>query len=472
MHTIHEKKTKIVATIGPASRNEATLTAMAKAGLNIVRMNMSHGSHEDHAETIALVKSIEKKTGKSIAILLDLSGPKIRLGKVNDGVVVKNGQNYTLTTKAYTGDETKSYINYAKLPQEIHHGDTVKIDDGKITMIVTKIRKDEIDCKVTVGGKLSSNKGVNLPDSVLSISSLTAKDLKDLDFGLKHKVDFVAFSFAQGPEDIIRLRKILNKKKSTAKIIVKVETTPAVATFDAILAVTDAVMVARGDMAVELGVDRVPLIQKSIIKKCNQVGKPVITATQMLDSMEKSPTPTRAEVSDIANAILDGTDAIMLSGESAAGMYPVEAVTTMNMIALRTEPLAHNTNLEFLNTSLDVVDTMTISAVRIANNVNADLIVSLTETGFTAQMIARFKPHMTVLAITPHVHTFRQLKLLYGCMPVHAKLDGDVDALTKQIQKLVRERKLVKKGGKIVVTMGSPSHIPGTTNTIFIAEAI
>ncbi len=471
MHTIHEKKTKIVATIGPASRNEKTLEGMIKAGLNVVRMNMSHGSHEEHGETVALITKLEKKLGKSIALLQDLSGPKIRLGKVEEGTVVKNGQKYILTTTAITGNAERAYINYSKLPKEISVGDAIKIDDGRVSLKAVSVHKNEITCKVIVGGKLSSHKGVNLPDTKLSISSLTPKDIKDLEFGLKHNVDFVAFSFAQTSNDIIKLKKILAQKKSTAKVIVKIETTQAVENLDAILDVTDGAMVARGDMAVEVGVDKVPLIQKEIIKKCNRLGKPVITATQMLDSMEKSATPTRAEVSDIANAILDGTDAIMLSGESATGMYPVEAVETMTKIALQTEPHAHNTNLEFLKTSLDIVDTVTVSAVRIANNVGAELIVSLTETGFTAQMMARFKPHMPVIAITPHEHTFRQLKLLYGCMPILAKVEGDLNALTKHIQKFVRERKLVKKGGKIVVTMGSPCHIAGSTNTVFVIVA-
>jgi pyruvate kinase len=471
MHTIHEKKTKIVATIGPASRNEKTLEAMIKAGLNVVRMNMSHGSHEEHGETVAIITKLEKKLGKSIALLQDLSGPKIRLGKVEEGTMVKNGQKYVLTTTAITGNAERAYINYSKLPKEISVGDTIKIDDGRITLKTLSVHKNEITCKVIVGGKLSSHKGVNLPDTKLSISSLTAKDIKDLEFGLKHNVDFVAFSFAQTSNDIVKLKKILAQKKSTAKVIVKIETTQAVTNLDAILDVTDGAMVARGDMAVEVGVDKVPLIQKEIIKKCNRLGKPVITATQMLDSMEKSATPTRAEVSDIANAILDGTDAIMLSGESATGMYPIEAVETMTKIALQTEPYAHNTNLEFLKTSLDIVDTVTVSAVRIANNVGAELIVSLTETGFTAQMMARFKPHMPVIAITPHEHTFRQLKLLYGCMPILAKVEGDLNELTQHIQKFVKERKLIKKGGKIVVTMGSPCHIPGSTNTVFVIVA-
>ena len=444
---------------------------MIMAGLNVVRMNMSHGSHEEHAETLSIIAKLEKKLGKSIAILQDLSGPKIRLGKVEEGTSISKGQKYILTTNLVIGNRERAYINYTKLPKEIAVVDVIKSDDGRITVRTLPVHKNEITCKVIIGGKLSSHKGVNLPDTKLSISSLTAKDLRDLEFGLHHKVDFVALSFVQTSKDVMRLKKILAQKKSTAKVIVKIETTQAVENLDDILAVTDGAMVARGDMAVEVGVDKVPLIQKEIIRKCNRLGKPVITATQMLDSMEKSATPTRAEVSDIANAILDGTDAIMLSGESATGLYPVEAVATMTKIARQTEPHAHNTNLEFLKTSLDVVDTVTVSAVRIANNVGADLIVTLTETGFTAQMMTRFKSHLPLLAITPHVHTYRQLKLLYGCMPVLAKVEGDLNRLTKFIQTFVQENKLVKKGGKIVVTMGSPCHIPGSTNTVFVIVA-
>lgn len=312
---------------------------------------------------------------------------------------------------------------------------------------------------------------MNLPDTLLSISSLTAKDKKDVLFGIHHDVDFIALSFVQTAKDVKDLKRILDKYKSKAKIIAKIETTPAVKNIDEILTIADGAMVARGDMAVEVGVEKVPLIQKMIIEKCNRLGKPVITATQMLDSMEKSPVPTRAEVSDIANAILDGTDAIMLSGETTIGKYPVESVATMSAIARRTEPHSTNTNLNYFGESKDIVDTMSTSVVRIANNVRARLIITLTKSGLTPHMVARFKPHHGIIAITPKRRTFNQLQLLYGCKPILSNMSGSIDHLTKEIQKLVKKNKWAEQGEHIVVTAGSKFGTPGSTNTIFVIEA-
>ena len=369
------------------------------------------------------------------------------------------------------GDQHLAYVNYKKLPKEIKKSSLVKIDDGKLSLKVVKISGNNIHCEVLIGGSVKSNKGVNLPGAKLSISSLTNKDRKDVLFGIKHEVDFIALSFVQTASDIKDLQKILDKHFSRAKIIAKIETTAAVENLDEILDAADGAMVARGDMAVEVGVEHVPLIQKEIIRKCNRLGKPVITATQMLDSMEQSPTPTRAEVSDVANAILDGSDAIMLSSESAIGLYPVESIKTMTAIALRTEPHAKNTNLNYLGDSLDIVDTMSVSVVRIANNVRARLIVTLTESGLTAGMIARFRPHHTIIAITPHKKTFNQLQLLYGCTPALSTMKGGIKELTKSIQKIIKKNAWAKTGEKVVVTMGSRFDTPGSTNTIFVIEA-
>jgi len=471
MKLIQNKKTKIVATIGPASRDKKVLTEMIHAGLNVVRMNFSHGTHADHADTIAIVKTAEKSAKKPIAILQDLSGPKIRVGNVEENSMLIKNKTFILTTNKCVGTSKRAYINYKKLPAEISVGAVVKIDDGKKELVVTKISGNDIHCQVIVGGPLSSNKGVNLPNTDLSISSLTTKDKKDVLFGIEHDVDFIALSFVQTAKDIKDLKKILDKAGSQAKIIAKIETTPAVKNIDEILAISDGAMVARGDMAVEVGVEKVPLIQKMIIRKCNELGKPVITATQMLDSMEQSPVPTRAEVSDVANAILDGTDAIMLSGESAVGKFPVESILTMSAIARRTEPAYKNTQLDYLDESRNVVDTVSISAVRIANNIRARLIVCLTESGGTAHMIARFRPHHGIVAITPHTRTFNQLQLLYGCKPILSNMSGSIDAVTKGIQKLVKKEQWAEAGEKIVVTAGTPFGEVGSTNTIFVIEA-
>lgn len=471
MKPILQKKTKIVATIGPASRNKKILTEMIQSGLNVIRMNFSHGSHEDHAETLKLVHRAEKSAKMPIAILQDLSGPKIRVGTIAENSELIKGDAFILTTKKCIGDGTRAYINYKKLPKEIKVGAVIKIDDGKKELVVTKISGNDIHTRVIIGGLLSSNKGVNLPNTELSISSLTLKDKRDVLFGIEHDVDFIALSFVQTAKDIKDLKKILDKHKSRAKIIAKIETTPAVKNIDEILAIADGAMVARGDMAVEVGVERVPLIQKMIIKKCNELGKPVITATQMLDSMEQSPVPTRAEVSDVANAILDGTDGIMLSGESAVGKFPIESIQTMAAIAGRTEPASKNTYLDYIDESREVVDTISVSAVRIANNIRARLIVCLTESGATAHMIARFRPHHGIIAITPQEKTFHQLQLLYGCKPVLNNMSGSIDDVSKKIQTLIKKNNWAQAGEKIVVTAGTPFGKIGSTNTVFVIEA-
>lgn len=467
-----QKKTKIVATIGPASRDKRVLEEMVHAGLNVVRMNFSHGTHDDHKDTVKTVRSVCRKTKKPLAILQDLCGPKIRVGSVEDGVILVKGDTFTLTTKTCLGNTKQASVSYKKLPKEVKVGSLIKINDGKMTLQVEKIHGENIHCTVLVGGKLSSRKGVNLPNTTLSISSLTAKDKKDVLFGIEHEVDFVALSFVQTAKDIHDLRKILNKHRSKAMIIAKIETTAALENLDDILEAADGAMVARGDMAVEVGVEHVPLIQKNIINKCNVLGKPVITATQMLDSMEKAPTPTRAEVSDVANAILDGSDAIMLSSESAVGLYPVESIATMTAIAKRTEPHVTNMHLEYMHDSRDIVDTMSISTVRIANNVRARLIITLTESGLTPRMISRFNPHHPIIAITPHTLTYNQLQLSYGCIPILSNMKGDVSKLSSSIQKLVKKYKLAAKDEKIVVTMGSAFGTPGSTNTIFVIKAV
>ena len=473
MKNIQPKKTKIVATIGPASRNKKVLVDMIAAGLNVVRMNFSHGSHQDHADTLQLVRSAEKTAQQPVAILQDLSGPKIRLGEIKEGSVLHEGSSFVLTTKKCVGNQERAFINYRKLPNEISVGHTVKIDDGKKELQVTSIQDKDITCRVIVGGPISSNKGVNLPDTELSISSLTAKDKKDVLFGIENHVDYIALSFVQTAKDIEDLRKILRRHKNTAKIIAKIETTPAIKNIDEILAVADGAMVARGDMAVEVSIQNVPLVQKMIIQKCNKLGKPVITATQMLDSMEHSPVPTRAEVSDVANAILDGTDAIMLSGESAIGKFPVKSIAMMATIAETTEPTNKNVDLTYSpEASKHVADSIAASAVRIANEVRARLIICLTESGATAQRTARFRPHHGIIAITPNKQVFNQLQLIYGCRPVIAKISSNTNKLTQDIQKIVKKNNWAKSQEKIVVTTGTPFGDIGSTNTVFVIEAL
>lgn len=465
------KYTKIIATLGPASAKEDVLKNMFLSGLNVIRMNFSHGDHETHQKNLNLVKKVAKSLGVRVAILQDLSGPKIRIGDFTDGsIVLKNGQEFTLTTKKVSGDEKIVYINYEKLPKEIKVGALVMIFDGKIQLKVKSIQGDEIKCVVVEGGEISNKKGVNIPGANLSIKSLTEKDKKDIEFGIKNKVDFVAFSFVRNQNDVVELRSILEKAKSKSLIISKIETTEAVENFDSILEKTDGVMVARGDLAVEIGAENVPVLQKEIISKCNKAGKPVITATQMLDSMEHSPVPTRAEVSDVANAIFDGTDAIMLSGETATGLYPLESIEVMSRVSLATENVLPKRKFIDIEGSNDVINAVTLSVVRVAEDVNAKAIIALTESGLTAKMINRFRAPFPIFSISPNELACNQLVLSYGVFPVKMICSKNVDTFTKQINKFVLDNNIAKKGDKIVLSAGMPFGKVGSTNTLFVLK--
>ncbi len=463
------KKTKIVATIGPATESEKQLAKLFKTGVNVVRLNFSHNTHEWHQAVLNRARKVSKETGIRIAALQDLSGPKIRIGELPpEGIVLKKGTKLTLTTKKVMGNEKLISVNYAKLPQEVKKGDIIKIEDGKKTLLVEKTSKTEIFTKVIDGGKLTSHKGINLPGVELSISSLTAKDKKDVLFGIKNKVEFIAFSFVQTKKDVLELRRILNKHKSRAHIIAKIETEAAIRNFDDILEAVDGIMIARGDLAIEIGAEKVPLIQKEIIAKCNAVGKPVITATQMLDSMEHSPVPTRAEVSDIANAILDGTDAIMLSGETTVGKYPIEAVEVMTRIAQEVEDKYEQCGMNFVHDTDNVTDVITHASVDISDSLDASL-VTLTHSGFTARMVARFKPKNGFIAISNEEYIANQLIIHYGCTPLTGKLPHDEEGIAKGMKKIAKENK-VKLKKRIVFTKGNPFGKTGSTNALFVAE--
>ncbi len=463
---LERKKTKIVATIGPATESEKQLKALITNGVNVIRLNFSHNTHEWHQKIHNRARRVSKSIGKEIAILQDLSGPKIRIGRLpEEGITLKKGQTFVLTTEQILGDTTRVSINYAKLPQEVKKGMIIKIEDGKKTLQVTKMTKKEIHTKVVDGGFLTSRKGVNIPGAHLSISSLTKKDKKDVLFGIKNKVDYIAFSFVQTKNDVLQLRRILNKHNSKAKIIVKIETAPAVEHFDEILEATDGVMIARGDLAIEVGVEKVPLIQKEIIKKCAAVGKPVITATQMLDSMEHSPVPTRAEVSDVANAIFDGTDALMLSGETSIGKHPIEAVKTMVRIAEQVEPVSDERYI-FTDTK-DVTDTISEAAVNISERLESD-IIALTESGFTAQMISRFRPEKKLIALTPYKKVARQLILHYGVIPIAVKEIHHAPKNLRNVLKKILKNSKIKTTKLITVTKGNTFGKEGTTDTVSV----
>ena len=469
---LFDKKTKIVATIGPKTESQAMLEKLLKAGMNVIRMNFSHGDFAEHQGKVNNGRAASKKTGIPVAFLQDLGGPKIRIGTFfNDAdrrITLKKGQTFTLTTRKVEGDETIASVTYAKLPQEVKKGERLLIDDGKKRLEIQKITKTDVICKVLVGGETKGRRGVNLPDSDLTISSLTAKDKKDLQFGLDNNVDFFALSFVRRPKDITDLRKILDKNGSKAQIIAKIETPQALDSIDEIIDLADGVMVARGDLAVEIPAEEVPLAQKMLIEKCRLAGKPVITATQMLESMINSPVPTRAEVSDVANAVFDGTDAIMLSEETTLGDYPVESVEMMTRIALHNE--------EFCPTDLDVwsldeddvAHAITTGALTIADEVFAEHIVCITDKGYTARLLSRYRPDQDIIAMTSNETTFRQLLLSNGVTPVMSNEFKNLKEKVASIREMFIKNKWAKKGDKIVIVSDMPFGEKTHTSTAMV----
>lgn len=466
------KKTKIVATIGPVSENPVMLSKMIRSGVNVARLNFSHGDHAEHGQRITFIREAVKKTGQDIAILQDLGGVKIRIGDFAVGrIVLKRGQKFTMTTKKTLGNSEQVHVNYRKLPQEVNKGQEILLDDGTKKLIVTKTTDTTIETKVVVGGMIRSRRGVNVPGARLSCSALTTKDKKDVEFGIKNDVDFMALSFVRNAKDVTYLKNILKRKKTTIKVIAKIETPEAIEDIDAIISVADGIMVARGDLAIEVPAADVPHLQKMIVQKCNVVGKPVIVATQMLESMISTPVPTRAEVTDVANAILDGADAVMLSGESAIGDYPVETVNMMTDIAVRTE---QEMTCRMIKDNEDhmsrIVNAVSHSAIQIAHDTHAVAIVALTESGFSARKIARYRPIRTVVALTPHPHTYRHLQLTFGVRPHIVDSFSTVVETIAQTKKFVQKNRYAKKNDKIVFVAGLPFGERGTTNIVIVEK--
>jgi pyruvate kinase len=465
------KKTKIVATIGPSSGTQEKLTELLRAGMNVMRLNFSHGTFEDHAGYVKNFRAAMEDVGVRAAICQDLSGPKIRIGSFDsETVTLLANAEFTLTTEEVVGTVERVHVTYESLSKEVAVGDLIYLDDGKKKLQVKEVRGNDVICTILVGGSIRAGRGVNLPDSDLSVSSLTEKDRADLAFGIEHKVDFVALSFVRRAEDIKELRALLDAADSKAKIIAKIETPQAVKNLDAIIMAADVAMVARGDLAIEIPAEKVPIVQKEIIRKCNEAGKPVITATQMLESMIHNPVPTRAEVSDIANAILDGTDAIMLSEETALGEFPIEAVQVMTRIANEIE-LEYSD--QFLTASskselMSVSNSITRSVVETAHDIDAKLIVALTETGFTARMLARHKPRSLVMALSHDETVCRQLSLSFGCLPIHVGHYETLEEVFEMVKELCVDRELAQKGDKVVIAAGAPFRTQGSTNMMIV----
>ena len=470
-----KKKTKIVTTIGPASSDAVIMSNLIKAGANVFRLNFSHGDYEGFEKIFEEKKKAVEKVGEEVAILQDLCGPKIRIGDFDsEKVTLEDGADFTITVEDIVGDVSRVSINYKTLNEELKKDNRILLDDGKVELLVEEIDGNEIHTKVIRGGTIRGRRGVNLPGAYLKTSSLTEKDRKDVEFGMKLGVDFVGLSFVRTVDDVNMLRDILEKGKSFAKIISKIETEEAVDNFDAILEASDGIMVARGDLAVEIPAERVPMVQKMIIKKCREAGKPVITATQMLESMITTGVPTRAEVSDVANAILDGTDAVMLSAETATGDYPVDAVKVMTKVAHEVEahfPAETVTNLHKKG-KIEIPDSISGSVVNIAHDVGAKLVVALTDTGFTARMISRYRPDTQVIALTPDTHTYYSLMLTFGCVPVLIKEASSLDEAFKTVREFALKNNLAKVGDKVVVSAGAPFSLQNAKTNMLFVEVI
>ena len=462
------RRTKIVSTIGPATQDPATLRSLIEAGATTLRLNFSHGTHDDHQRSIRLIRQLSFELNQPVGILQDLQGPKIRLGKFEDDAIhLKTGDSFILTSRQLPGTQTISSVTYEPLVEEVPTGATILLDDGKVEMRVASkdIEKRELHCDVVVGGKLSNSKGVNFPGVYLSIKALTEKDKVDLAFGLDQGVDWVALSFVRNPQDVLEIKEIITNAGKRVPVIVKIEKHEAIEQMEAILSLSDGAMVARGDLGVELPAEDVPILQKRLIATANRLGIPVITATQMLDSMVNNPRPTRAEVSDVANAILDGTDAVMLSNETAVGNYPVEAVATMAKIALRTEQEQITKNTDTA-TSRTIPNAISRAVGQIASQLDAAAIMSLTKTGATARNVSKFRPPTPILAVTPHVEVARRLQVVWGVKPL---LVVDLPSSNLTFQSAVnvaQEKELLHDGDLVVMTAGTLQGVSGSTDLI------
>ncbi len=473
---ITECKTKIVATLGPASRSLDKIESLAKAGVDIFRINFSHGTETEHSETIAKIKQVSGKLDFPVAILEDLQGPKIRLGKIKNGkATLKRGAEFILTTKEIPGDEHIASLTFPDVIKDVSPGEIIYINDGLIKLKIEKIDKENIYTKVIEGGEISDHKGVNFPNTRLSVPAITEKDKEDLKFGLAHGVDLVALSFVKSPDEVLELKKLMHTYGRVVPVISKIEKWEAVENLEEIVDVSDGIMVARGDLGVEMPIEEVPVIQKKIISVCNRKGKPVITATQMLNSMIENPTPTRAEVTDIANAIFDGTDAVMLSNETAVGKFPLESVSVMRRVIKNTEKsaifrrfLKNKTDSEKLENS-SVSEAIALSANKIAENIKAKAIITATESGRTALLVSKYRPNVPVIALTPKNETLKYLTLKWGVIPVKVDAFKTVDEILQKATEIAKEKRIAKSGDAVVITAGSHTGISGSTDLLKVA---
>ncbi len=455
------KKTKIICTMGPNTNDRDLMQNLALHGMNIARFNFSHGSYEEHKGRLDLLKEVREELDLPIAALLDTKGPEIRTGLLKDGkkVTLTEGQTYTLTINELVGDETIVHINYDGLNKDVSAGDKILIDDGLIELEVAEVNDTDIICTVLNGGELGERKGVNVPNVKINLPALTEKDKDDILFGIGQGFDFIAASFVRTADAIREIRAILDEYHSTMQIIAKIENAEGIENLDEIIEVSDAIMVARGDMGVEIPMQEVPHIQKQIIRKCNAACKPVITATQMLDSMIRNPRPTRAEVTDVANAVYDGTDAVMLSGETAMGKYPLEALKTMTQICLTAEE--HLNSKQFQKRTVnqenchDISNAVSYSSVSTAYSIGAKFIVAPSITGFTARQLSKWRPSVTIIGLSPDPQAVRQMQLYWGVKPFMAIRSQSTDELIDSSLQLLKEKDVIAENDILVITAGA-----------------
>jgi pyruvate kinase len=469
------RRTKIVCTIGPATSSEEQLEALVSAGMNVARLNFSHGELEEHGAVIERVRRVSERLGRSVAILQDLQGPKIRTGKLKGGqpISLVNGAALIITTQNIEGSSGIVSTTYKPLPQDVKPGDCILLDDGLLELRVVGSNETEVQCIVVHGGLLKEHKGINLPGVAVSAPAMTEKDRADLKFGIQHDVDYVALSFVRRPEDIVEAKAYIKQLQSELEceqggpvpLIAKLEKPEAIEHLDEILKVTDGVMVARGDLGVEMPLEQVPIIQKRIIASCNRLGLPVITATQMLESMVTNPRPTRAETSDVANSILDGTDAVMLSAETSVGAYPIETVRTMASIAVETETNGHILRRPDCG-DLTHAHAVSHAARALSEETSVQAIVVFTRTGASAHLISRDRPRTPILAYTPSEHVYRRLALWWGILPRQIELDGSTEVLTTVVDQRLQDDKLIPKGAYVVVMGGLPIASRARTNFV------
>jgi pyruvate kinase len=462
-------KTKIVATVGPASNNKEMLRALIREGVDVFRLNFSHGTHDDHLKVIKAVRELNEEMGTHVCLLQDLQGPKIRVQDMEPDVILERGQEFIITTRELVGNREMASTSYKALPNDVKQGDSILIDDGKIELRVREVRDIDVVSEVIYGGPLKSKKGINLPNTKVSAPSLTDKDLKDLEFGLKHNVEWIALSFVRKAHDITVLRNIIDQNKSNAKIIAKIEKPEALSNIDEIIELTDAVMVARGDLGVEIWMEEVPMVQKMLVEKCNKASKPVIVATQMMESMIENPRPTRAETNDVANAVMDGADALMLSAETAAGKYPIEVIRSMGRTISSVEK---NNKIYYRYRELDPTnesytnDSLVLSACKLAKDIGAKAIVGMTYSGHTAFRAASHRPNTNIFVFTANTTILNTMSLVWGARTYFYDKMFSTDQTMDDVENVLKRDGHVKTGDTFIVLASMPIHERNRSNTI------